>query len=464
MKTNNTNSSHHFLRGIKNFFSHELLWKIFSLIIAVFMWFLVMNTINPTEVKTFTAPITFENMDALTEKGYIVSNMQDFESYTVSLRVEATRPALDELSKAENKNTIKAKIDLSKIEIDQNSEFPYTVVAAIVPSLPSNSYLYNYDISSYYPNGAEIEIDKAETRTIPVELKTYGSPLSGYVAEDAYSDVEEVQVTGAKSKINTVEKAVATIDITNEKAPVSKECTLSVYDINGSALKGFIVNPESINVAVEIKKNNVIKIEEPKTTGTLPDQLELLSIDYSPKSIEATSLNENAPESITLPPIDLSQINKETVKDIDISSILKKAGLESYDKKTKVSVTIKVGVKSAEEFVIPSSSIKVIGLAQNLSLQYADEDITIEIGGATNLDVSALAPYIDLTGLSQGSHTVPLKLTLPPKAVMSQSPVAEIEILPKTTEPEIPAETETTSVAENTTTATAENTTAENEE
>ena len=50
------------------------------------MWFLVMNTINPTEIKTFTAPITFENMEALTEKGYIVSNIQDFDSTTVTIK------------------------------------------------------------------------------------------------------------------------------------------------------------------------------------------------------------------------------------------------------------------------------------------------------------------------------------------------------------------------------------------
>ena len=80
------------------------------------------------------------------------------------------------------------------------------MTAAIVPSLPSNSYLYNYDISSYYPNGAEIEIDKAATRTIPVELATYGSPMSGYVADDATGDTEEVEVTGPNSIINTVEK------------------------------------------------------------------------------------------------------------------------------------------------------------------------------------------------------------------------------------------------------------------
>ena len=55
-----------------------------------------------------------------------------------------------------------------------------------------------------------------------------------------------------------------------QKETVNKNCKMTVYDTNDTALKGFIIEPESINVSVVIKKNNVIKIEEPVTTGNLP--------------------------------------------------------------------------------------------------------------------------------------------------------------------------------------------------
>ena len=54
------NNSHHDI--IKNFFTKDIGLKIFSLIMATFMWFLVMNTINPTETRAYNANITFENM------------------------------------------------------------------------------------------------------------------------------------------------------------------------------------------------------------------------------------------------------------------------------------------------------------------------------------------------------------------------------------------------------------------
>lgn len=47
-------------------------------------------------------------------------NEGDFEDTKINLRVEATRPALDELSKNNYKNNITAQVDLSKIELDDD--------------------------------------------------------------------------------------------------------------------------------------------------------------------------------------------------------------------------------------------------------------------------------------------------------------------------------------------------------
>lgn len=451
MKENNHNSSRHWLRGIKDFFSQEPLWKIFSLIVAVLMWFIVMNTINPTEIKSFTAAVSIENMDALNEQGYVVSNLSDFENLTISLKIESTRPALDELSKTDNKNNIKAKIDLSKLEINSEDTFPKTYTMVIAPSLPSSSYVYNYKISSYYPTVAEVVIDKSDTKTVPVELKTYGSPLSGYVEDNVESSIKEVTVTGPKSQVSKVEKAVATIDITNEKGTVNKNCSMTVYDNTGTALKGFIISPDSIPITVDIKKSSTVNIDKPRTTGSLPDYLELSSIEWSPKSISVTSSSDNVPKSITLPPIDLTSIYNETTTTIDISDILDSFGLEAKETDKKVTVTIKVGVKEAEKYPIPTGIIKVTGLADNLNVSIPN-NITVEIGGAENIDINTLSPTINLSGLGEGKHSVPLTLTLPPNATIKGEPTINIEITPKSTGvTENTTEAETTAATEITT-------------
>ena len=98
--TNKTDVSSKF----KKFMSDDIMLKIVSLIIAVFLWFIVMNTINPTEVRNYPASIVFENASVLKEQGLTMVNEGDFEDTKINLRVEATRPALDELSKNNYKN------------------------------------------------------------------------------------------------------------------------------------------------------------------------------------------------------------------------------------------------------------------------------------------------------------------------------------------------------------------------
>lgn len=459
MKSNNHNSSHSLIRGIKNFFSQEPLWKLLSIIVAIILWFVVMNTINPTEIKTFTTTVSLDNMEYLHQKGYVVSNLTSFEELSISIKVEGTRPALDELSKAENKSNIKAKIDLSKLDINSEDTFPQTYSMVIVPSLPGNSYMYSYDIASYYPTVTDVIIDKSGSKTVPVELKTYGSPASGYVISEISSDINEVTVTGPESEISKVEKVIATIDITNETSLIQKECTMTIYDENNTQLEGFIVSPSSIPVTVEIKKSSKLKINEPTTKGALPEHLELISIDWTPKSINVTSSDKNVPESINLPPVSLAEINNEKTFTVDISDNLKRLNLETENNSKLVKITVKVGVKSAKEYSIPSNIIKIIGLSPTLNVMLPD-NVKIKVGGVDDVDVYTLVPTIDLTDLDEGKHTVPLKLTLPEQAALKENVEINVEITKKSdnTDDKI-TETETITIPETTTTQTEESTT-----
>ena len=85
------------LNYIKTFFSKNTGWKIASIFIAILLWFIVMNTLNPAETKTFSVPITLVNEMHLTENGYAVLNTEELTSTRVEIKVRATRAALDSL-------------------------------------------------------------------------------------------------------------------------------------------------------------------------------------------------------------------------------------------------------------------------------------------------------------------------------------------------------------------------------
>ena len=430
---NNKNTSHHLFNYIKNFFAKDTLWKLFSLVVAIIMWLVVMNIINPTEVKTFNAKVGLENMDYITKKGFVISNIDTLESMNISFKIEATRPALDELSKSENKNNIKAKVDLSKLDIKEDDVFPKNYSVVISPSLPTGVYAHNYDIATYYPTICQVEIDKVGEKTVPVEVKTYGEVADGYNLDAVESKVKEVVVSGPKSKINEVDCVVAVVDITGAKKSLSRECELFVVDGKGNKLNNFNVDYNSLNVNVIIKKEVSVNIDEPNLVGMLPEHLEFVSMDWTPKVIEGASLSENSLKSISIPAIDLSQISKNTTVDVDISDILEKAGLDS--KSRHIKVDIKVKLKSAKRVDISKNDILISGLSPELEA-VINEDTFVEIGGIDNVDIVTLSPLIDLTGYKSGVYDVKLKVNLPNNAILINDIYVNVTIKEKNVQQE----------------------------
>ncbi len=436
------------LTAFKKMLTRDVHWKLLSLAAAIFTWVIVMNTINPTEIKSFNTTLAFENMNYLTDRGYVVSNLEQFDNFGVVIKVEATRPALDELSRESNRTGIKAKVDLSKVELSSDETFPKSVPIVITPMLPSNMYGYNYEISSYYPNMCEIEIDRAKSKTVNVELKSVGSPAVGYTAGKPTSSVTRAKITGAENRVSQVEKAVAIIDISAQKSDMSSNCSLMAYDGEDNILNGFVIEPASVPVSINIRRNTTVSIDPPETTGALPAHLQLGTVEYSPNSIRVTTAEESAPKSIALPPVDISSITETTSYVVDISDILKNAGLEPADNsQSSISVTVNVSVKDSRKYDIPASLVSLRGLGQGLSAELP-ESITADIGGA-EIDVASLAPFVDLTGLGEGEHEVPLVLNIPPNASLKEEVRIKVNITRESTEEEDEASEQPNEAEEN---------------
>lgn len=420
---------------IKNFFTKDIGVKIFSLVCAVFMWFLVMNTINPTETRSFSANITFENMEELVSKGYTVTNQEYIEETLVNIRVQGSRPALDELAKPENRNSIYARIDLSKIDVDPNAQFPQKYQVALVPALPSGLYVYSYEIASYFPTMAEIEIDRIKTETAELKLSVTGSPAAGYIASEPSADLTEVEISGPSGRMHMVDNVTAYIDINGADKEITKECTPTAYDKDGNELHGFFINPETIQVSVAVDKQNEIAIRKPETIGALPSYLKLESITWKPESIIARSEHGSTParDYITLPEIDLSTITETTERTVDISDRLKQLGLTAVEpSQRKISVTVNVSVINSNEYVINRSDIKINSLPSNYSAAIPD-DVTVEIGGS-KINVAELEPAVNMSQCRPGKNTVPLDLKLPQGATLKKVPEVTVIVANKTTE------------------------------
>lgn len=418
---------------IKNFFSTDLHIKIFSLIVAITAWFCVMNTIAPLETKIFTVPIKFENTKELMSQGYIISNMADFENQYIDIGVEATRPSLDELSKNGNENAIYAKVDLSSVSVDDSDSFPQTFTINVQPTLPSYLNSHSYNITSYSPAYISIEVDRIESLELELDVKTTGNVPNDYEIAQTNISQKAVTVRGPKSKINQAATAAIIVDVNNITEDTTVSAAPVVYDKNGKALDNFVVEPGHIGVELLIHKKNTVPINQPQTTGVLPSYLELSSIDWSPKSVNVTGSvgNTQVLSSIDLEPVNLSEINADTVISRNIENIITKSGLTLKNPaEANVTITVKVKLVDPETITINGTDIKVTGLPESKNITLP-EQVKIEIAGIKDADKALLNPSIDVTGLSDGKHSVKLNLTTPPNSAISSSVNIDINIQTK---------------------------------
>jgi YbbR domain-containing protein len=82
------------------------------------------------------------------------------------------------------------------------------------------------------PPTININIDKMDEREIPITVELEGEPTTGFVSYETKVSPETVVVRAPQSVLNTIEKAVVTLDVTGAQATSTATQTLSFYSAN----------------------------------------------------------------------------------------------------------------------------------------------------------------------------------------------------------------------------------------
>ena len=72
--------------------------KVFSFLIAVVLWFYVLNIQNPQDTKLYKVPISIQNINSLKTKKLKIENQT---TYFESIKIKARRLTLNKLSTAD---------------------------------------------------------------------------------------------------------------------------------------------------------------------------------------------------------------------------------------------------------------------------------------------------------------------------------------------------------------------------
>lgn len=368
--------------------------KILAFVFAFLLWLVVVNIDDPTQTRTFTSVVTVTNADVLKNAGKLYEIKDGVN--TVSFRVTAKRSIIEKLSPSD----FSAVADMKDLENEER--IPVTISA--------KSYANSVSISSKQ-NYLYVELEDEITERFVINAETTGKSDTDLEVETVTCSPTVLTVTGPEEIVNSIEKVVATANISGVTGDFTESVIPKFYDKDGKLVdaKELTLSVSTVGVSVHFVNTKTVDIVV-KTSGTLSADLKLGSIKTDPSSVmvigEASALNNVA--NITIPDsvINLSNITGSFMTTVDISSYLPEGVELTEGTSSKVTIYVLMEEEVASIAHVTTDNIELRNVPEGLSATLTTEKITVNVYGTQSaidaLNASNIKGYIDCSGLSAG--------------------------------------------------------------
>lgn len=259
-----------------------------SVVIAIVVWFVTINVVNPEITVTISdAPVRFVGENALREKGLVLVEREKLPSF--SLKVRGTRrEILDGMDK------IRVEIDLSSIS-DQGEIISYPTV-----SLPASVSLEKQKFSS-----VELCIEPNYKKEIPIVINQTSTEKTKDTIVESVPEVNQLQISGSKSELGEAQYCLVSIDTSSvmqsgktmysyqicngEKVPLAHNSTIytsyATIPVNNTIYKRYTAEVK-VKASAELEKHYAVEIDAKSVSPTTVD-IGLPDGAQAPKYVEA---------------------------------------------------------------------------------------------------------------------------------------------------------------------------------
>ncbi len=410
-----------------NNFTKDIGWKLLSLAIAVALWFMVINTENPLETRSYTASVQIQNEESLFERGYVVVNEDEINSTRVTVRLRGQRLALDTLSQSNTK--VQAIVDLSNVIYSYNGEPVSVPVNIVIPSVVNNSF----EILSKSVQSVTVDIQPYINKDFTVKpVVNYSDESSGELI-NAVTSPSTITAYGAKSVINSIAEVRASVTPEVLENDMVMTAVPTAYDAEGNVVNNVTFSSSELSVKISMDDMKSVRIAV-DTTGRPAEDYQVTGLYLSPETIDVAGSEEalSGISVIRLPDIDIAGMDSNIIKTFDIGDYLPD-GVRIVGGTDTVTATVTLERNEEKNIVIPADSITDNGTTpEGLTAHIESEDIEITVSGpAGKLElVDGVNAYVDLSGYEAGTYEdVPVVIELPDDVSLTSETVGVTVVL-----------------------------------
>ena len=414
--------------------------KLISIAVAFILWLVVVSIDDPVITRNYSGiEVEILNADAVTSQGKVYEVLDG--SNIISVSLSAKRSVLEKMSR----DYIKATADLKEM----------TILNSV--SIDVRTTRYSDMISSITPltKNLKVEVEDLEKKQLSINVETVGTPAKGYVVGSNSPSVNITSVSGPKSAVSKLARAVATVDVSGSTSNIRASSKVVLYDGNGDVVNNSALSVGVTDILVDI---DILATKEiPLTAAVSGTPAEGYAFTgraaVSPDTIlvAGSGSSFNSLEGITIPSEDVS-INGATgdvVHTFDINDYLPggiRLATDEYD--GTVEVTAYVGKLENTIVDVPTANIVIdnipegyqaalvdIGGSKRIEIQGLNEDISsLDSSKITGtIDASNMTPRdATIEGIHAGSYDAPVRWNIPAGITIVNSSTMEVSLYPAT--------------------------------
>ncbi|MGC4019325.1 MAG: CdaR family protein [Muricomes sp.] len=408
-------------------FTNNLGLKIIALVFAAFLWLIVVNIDDPVETAGFrNIPVTIKNEEIVTNEGKTYKILDDTQ--TVNVVVRAKRSVLSKLSA----NSIVAVADMSDMQVD--SLIP---IRAMITGYEGH---YTTEIT---PGNLRVKIEDQTKNVFPLTVSASGTPRDGFVVGEMITNPEKITVRGAESLVNSIDKAVAKVDVSGLSKTTVKAAELIYYDSNGNVLdKSQLkdnLGSEGITVNVQVLNTKNIPLNF-GVSGVIEPGYVVSKVTCEPDTIQVCGTAEALAQldqlDIPTSELDVTGATEKMEKTVDIHPYLPE-GIKLVDEKANnIVVTVSIEQEGMRTIELSVAALRVNNLQNNLRVSFDENtDVELQFTGVQDvldgLDIRNAAS-IDLKGYTKpGIYEVPVNVETAANITLLKKPTVRVVLTEK---------------------------------
>jgi len=381
--------------------------RILSLALAVMLYMFVNVEANTSQKDPRYTPSGSEEVETvdkmpvkikMDENKYVVSGVPKTVSVSLEGSASVLRPTV-------RQRAFEVFVDLNGLGPGQ-----HTVDLEVDQSqLPKGLKAY------IEPKTVDVTIEKRSTKAFRVKVDFINEDQlpKGYELGEAVVEPGMVNITSSDSVIDQVALVKVFVDVKGLTDSINKrEVPVNVYDHLGNELNVQIA-PRNVVVSLDVHNPSKKVAVKVPTKGKLSDEYELKLIEPDVSEVEVFANKDT-----------LKGIKEIRTEEIDLSKIKEsgtiEASLQLPDNTKTDKNTVPVKIELNQKRTIENIQIDATGLERGLSVEFkkpdqAVIDLTVE---GNEKEVSKLASgdfkaTVDLSGLGEGEHQVPVKIKGP---------------------------------------------------